>query len=95
MFKEISEFVRKSAAKIFTWPNRYLIERTGPTHTVAGPHITPENSMGCSAVAACVRLLSETIAALPLHVYRTQDKSKSIATDHPIYSLIHSSPNDF
>jgi HK97 family phage portal protein len=95
MLKELTQFVKKSAAKIFTWPNRYLSERTGFSDTLAGFVVTPENSFGSSAVAACVRLLSETIAALPLHVYRDMGKSKSVETGHPVYDLIHAKPNDF
>ena len=95
MLKEFAQYVRKSAARIFTWPNRYRTAEPGPGWTTAGPHVTPHNSLGCSSVAACVRLLSETIAALPLHVYRDDGKSKTIETGHPIYDLIHSKPNEF
>jgi HK97 family phage portal protein len=95
MLKELTQFVVKSAAKIFTWPNRYLSARPGFSGTLSGHTVTPENSLGSSAVAACVRLLSETIAALPVHVYRDMGKSKNVETGHPIYDLIHSSPNAF
>ena len=98
MFEQFTEFIRKSArsaARIFTWPNRYLTERFGSIETPAGITITPEKSLECSAVAACVRLISETIAALPLHIYRNVGRSNMIAADHPQYSLLRSSPNEF
>ena len=76
MLKEISQFVRKSAATIFTWPNRYRTEQLGPIETISGQLVTPEMALTSSAVAACVRLLSETMASLPLHVYRDTGKSK-------------------
>ena len=50
--------------------------------------------LGLAAAWACVNLLSGTIASLPLDVYRTpRDGSRSIATDHPLYRLLHDSPN--
>jgi HK97 family phage portal protein len=98
MFKEIVEFVRKAAssgAKLFTWPNRYQSEQLHATHALSGAYVTPEKSLQCSAVAASVRLLSETTAALPLHVYRQTGRSKALAADHPAYNLLHSQPNNF
>ena len=49
--------------------------------------------MRTSAVYACVRILSETIASLPLHVYRYTDSGSEKATDHPLYSILHDEPN--
>jgi len=50
--------------------------------------------LGLSAVWACINLLAGTIASLPLMVYRT-DRSgvRTIARDHPLYLLLHDSPN--
>lgn len=45
-------------------------------------------------VWACVRLLSETIGTLPLGFYeRGADGGRKAAGDHPLYSLLHDSPN--
>jgi len=46
-----------------------------------------------SAVWACVNLLSGTIASLPLMVYRGKDGKRVVASDHPLYYLLHDSPN--
>lgn len=50
--------------------------------------------IGLSATWACVNLLAGTIGSLPLMVYRT-DKSgvRSVARDHPLYYVLHHSPN--
>jgi HK97 family phage portal protein len=95
MVKEFAQFIRKTAAQMFTWPSRYRTERLGPVGTVAGQTVTPESALTCSTVAACVRLLSETMASLPLHVYRDLGNSKVIAEEHPVYDVLHTSPNDF
>lgn len=50
--------------------------------------------MQTSAVYACVRILSESIAGLPLHVYRyNKDGSKERALDHPLQQILHDEPN--
>ena len=44
---------------------------------------------------ACVRILAETIASLPLITYRRlPNGGKERATDHPLFSLLHDRPND-
>ncbi|OTG94400.1 phage portal protein [Acinetobacter sp. ANC 4654] len=55
-----------------------------------GSVVTPETSLKLSAVWACVRLRSETISTLPLHLY---DSNKKIAKDHGLYRILHDSPN--
>lgn len=56
--------------------------------------ITPETAMALSAVRACVTLLAESVAQLPCELYRrSADGGRTRATDHPVYDLVHSSPN--
>lgn len=50
--------------------------------------------MQMTAVYSCVRILSEAIASLPLHLYRYTDSGgKEKATDSPLYFLLHDEPN--
>ncbi len=49
--------------------------------------------MQTSAVYACVRILAETIASLPLHTYKYTDRGKDKALEHPLYYLLHDAPN--
>lgn len=50
--------------------------------------------MGISAAWACVNLLMGTIATLPLMLYQTDaDGGRTVARDHPLYRLLHDSPN--
>lgn len=47
-----------------------------------------------SAVWACVRLLAETISTLPIGLYeRLANGDRRIATEHPLYELLHNQPN--
>ena len=53
--------------------------------TGAGIRVTPDTALQSVAVYACVRVLSETIAQLPLNVYRRlPDGGKELADDHPL-----------
>lgn len=47
-----------------------------------------------SAAMACVRLLSQTIATLPIGLYRRLgDGSRKAMPDHPLYEILHNQPN--
>ena len=62
--------------------------------TSAGKTVNERTAMQCTAVYACVRILAETIAGLPLHVYRYRhDGSKERIPQHPLYRLLHDAPN--
>jgi len=57
--------------------------------------VTPNSAEGLSAVAACVSAISETIASLPLQLYRrTADDGRDTAKDHSLYKVLHDSPNE-
>ena len=60
----------------------------------SGRSVTERSAMQMTAVYACVRILSEAIAGLPLHLYRyKEDGGKEKAIDHPLYLLLHDEPN--
>ena len=62
--------------------------------TTSGKTVTERSAMQMTAVYSCVRVLSEAVAGLPLHLYRyTGNGSKEKALDHPLYSLLHDEPN--
>ena len=62
--------------------------------SAAGKAVTERSAMQMTAVYACVRILSEAIAGLPLHLYRYKDDGgKEKALDHPLYLLLHDEPN--
>ncbi|HEV7416867.1 MAG TPA: phage portal protein, partial [Tianweitania sediminis] len=51
-------------------------------------------AVGLSATWACVQLIAGTIASLPLMVYRTNANGvRQVARDHPLYFVLHDSPN--
>ena len=62
--------------------------------STAGKHVNERTAMQMTAVYSCVRILSEAVAGLPLHLYRYNDSGgKEKATDNPLYYLLHDEPN--
>ena len=61
--------------------------------SVAGPTVTPGNALTNTAVLACVRVLTESLASLPLIVYRQRGRNRDRATDVGLYELLHDQPN--
>lgn len=60
----------------------------------AGKSVNERSAMQMTAVYACVRILSEAVAGLPLHLYRYKDDGgKEKAIDHSLYHLLHDEPN--
>lgn len=67
---------------------RYLF---GPS--ASGKTVNEFTAMQTTAVYACVRILAETLAALPLQLYRYTPGGKEWVYDHPLYHLLHDEPN--
>jgi len=62
--------------------------------TSSGKPVNEHTAMQMTAVYSCVRILSETLAGLPLHVYRYNDSGgKEKYLKHPLYKLLHDEPN--
>ena len=62
--------------------------------TTSGKVINEKNAMQASAVYACIRVLSETVASLPISVFSNGDDGGKIKEyDHPLYRILHSEPN--
>lgn len=58
-----------------------------------GQMATSAAALGLSATWACVNLLAGTIASLPVMIYRTVNGVRDLAKDHPLYRMLHDSPN--
>jgi len=62
--------------------------------TASGKAVNERTAMQASAVHACVRVLAEAVAGLPVHLYRyTADGGKERLPAHPLYTLLHDAPN--
>lgn len=67
---------------------------TGAAPTDAGVLVSEDSAMRFATVHACVRVLAEDVAALPIHVFRKNAKGEREREDgHPLYALLHDRPN--
>lgn len=58
-----------------------------------GKTVTVDRAFGFVPVYAAIRVLSESVASLPLQVFKRTAKGKDLAQDHRLYSILHDSPN--
>ena len=61
--------------------------------TNSGKRVNDRTAMQHTVVYACVKVLSEAIAQLPLHVYQYTENGKERVPQHPLYFLLHDQPN--
>ena len=62
----------------------------------AGVPITPHSALGVPVLQNCVSLLAESVAQLPLELYRSEGKGqREAAINHPLYDVLKHQPNGF
>ncbi|HEM4149790.1 TPA: phage portal protein [Streptococcus suis] len=61
--------------------------------TTSGENVDEFKAMQTTAVYACVRILAEAVASLPIHVYERTSTGKEKKVEHPLYFLLHDEPN--
>lgn len=59
----------------------------------SGSFVTGDTAMRVAAVYACVRVLAETLAMLPISVYRQTPDGRFPAKDHALWALLSQTPN--
>lgn len=62
--------------------------------TAAGQEINHHSAMAIVTVYACVRLIAESVASLPLKLIEKTASGRLEATDNPLYELLTISPNE-
>lgn len=64
------------------------------SRSATGARVSADSALRLTAVWACVRILSETLASMPFVMYRPLlDGGREIVTDHPIVRLFDKAPN--
>lgn len=64
--------------------------------TEAGVTVTPNSARQCPEVDACIGLIEDTIATVPLDLFeRTGEGARARRDDHPLHRLLHDKPNDW
>jgi HK97 family phage portal protein len=66
----------------------------GEWHGVAGVVVTHETALEVPAVWCAVNFIANTIASLPLQVFRKSENGRDTIESDPLYGILHDSPND-
>lgn len=80
------------------WNNFLLSDDSysGRWRTNAEVRVTPDTALQSTVFLACCRIISETIATLPIHVYRRlPNGGKEIASDIPLHKVLSFAPNSW
>lgn len=59
----------------------------------SGKSVNAQTALEIATVLACVRVLSEGVAQIPLKLFLESDKQRLPAKDHPLYSVLFRKPN--
>lgn len=62
--------------------------------SISGKTVNETTALQISAVFSCCKILAESVACLPLHVYQREGNNKTLATKHPLYYLLHDAANE-
>ena len=74
----------------------WLAEIFGAHRGLTGVSVTPENALKCPTAYACVAVIAQAVAQLPLHLYeRTGDGGRERATAHPLFSILNDQANEW
>lgn len=77
------------AASPAPWNDFWYEAVASPTES--GVDVSSDTAMRTSAVYACVRVRSDAVGSVGLHVYDRSTRER--AKDHPLYRVLHDAPN--
>ena len=81
-----------------SWNNLLLSDEmfAGKWQTASEVRINPDTCIQSTVLLACARIISETIASLPLNVYRrTKDGHRELAIESPLNKVLSFAPNEW
>lgn len=84
MFRGIYNFFRyftapKEVRSTLANPANWLMELFGASNTVVGNRVNTASALSISTVYACVKVLAESIASLPIHLHQEKEGSFQIS----------------
>lgn len=90
---KISSRLRNAVIGFFLPDGSGTVTPTSSSMADVGVTVSEQTAMQLAAVWACVRLIAETIAALPFGVYQKVGSGKRYASEHPLHLVLHEQPN--
>ena len=96
LFGSLASGLRRRELKTTDAGNLTWAALFGQQNSRAGVSVNVDSALKVSTVFACLRVLADGIAQVPLKVYREKaDGSKELAKDHPTYRLLSRRPNEW
>ena len=96
LFGSLASGLRRRELKATDAGNLSWAALFGQQNSRAGVSVNVDSALKVSTVFACLRVLADGIAQVPLKVYREKaDGSKELAKDHPTYRLLSRRPNEW
>lgn len=93
--KEIASFGRNAENPNYPLTSATLADLLGAAGTDSGIDISEETATNFSAVYSAVRVIAESVAVLPLQIFKRTNKGRDLLRDHPLYRLLHDEPNKY
>ena len=97
IFKNLinSETAETEKGSNVTTPSKWFVNWINGGETSSGEVVSEESAMKMAAVYACIRLLSQSVAKLPLHVYNNKGGKKIKDEKHAVTQLLETRPNPY
>jgi len=74
-------------------PAPWLLEALGMNKAKSGVTVNPLTARGHTAVYACINVIAQDVAKLPLKMYRRLERGRQLVYDDPRAFLLHDQPN--
>ena len=84
LFRKLEKREEENNVSNLTTPNKWLLHLIGGNETYSGESVDTSTAMNIAAVYACVRILSNHVAMLPLQLYQETRGKKKRIQNHPI-----------
>nr|DAL60800.1 MAG TPA_asm: HK97 Family Phage Portal Protein [Caudoviricetes sp.] len=95
LFRKLEQRSEKVDTSDLKNPNKWLINLIGGNETYSGENVDTSTAINIAAVYACIRILSNHVAMLPLQLYQETRNKKKRIHDHQIAKLIETRPNPY
>ncbi|WP_141434391.1 phage portal protein [Bacillus sp. 03113] len=92
----ISKWIEKRSTSTLSSPSQWFVDwANGGSPSLSGVNVNETTALNNTAVFACTRIISETVASLPFITYkRLKTGGKERAPNHPLYTLLHEEANE-
>ena len=87
------DWFRKEDRATLATPTTWLFNSLTGGRSASGISVNETSALKYSALYACVRLISESVASLPLHTYQRSENGKERLREHPVARLLSQTPN--